>query len=130
MTQTPEFETALQRLETAIKAMIADGIPRETALDAAVMLGLGEKTGVAAGANMRAILQISAPGEDAARSKILHRMYHGFSTMLVARKYPLAQIAAAALAWGHAGAMNTVGPEVTAETLRMLADSDRAEGMN
>jgi len=41
MTQKSDFDTALQRLETAIEAMTADGISRETALDAAAMLADG-----------------------------------------------------------------------------------------
>lgn len=125
-----DFETALHRLETALDAMVADGIPRETALDAAVMLGLGSQEGVETAKSMRAILQISAPGEKPLRSQILTRMFQGFSILLINRDYPLFEVSQAALAWGHAGAINSVGREVTEQALRFLADGDRAEGMN
>lgn len=129
MTQNPEFEAALHRLEAALDAMVVDGIPRETALDAAVMLGLGENQ-VETAKSMRAILQISAPGEKPLRARIIHRMFQGFTGMLIARQYPIFEVAQAALAWGHAGAINSVGREVTEQALRFLADGDRAGGMN
>ena len=79
---------------------------------------------------MREIVQLQAPQTDQERSKTLHRMYQGFSLMLMGRGYPLTQIATASLCWGYGIALDSVGPEVTAETLRMLADSSRAEGVN
>lgn len=130
MTKKTDFEAALKRLETAIDAMVAEGIDRETVLDAAMMAGLGLRSGAVAAHSMRAILQIAAPGQKPERLRILQQMYHGFSCMLIAREYPISEVAIAALAWGHAGAVNSVGPEVTAETLRMIADAPRTEGMN
>jgi hypothetical protein len=115
MSKNSEFETALQRLETALDAMVADGISPETVRDAAVMLGLGKQAGVDTAKSMRAILQISAPSEKPLRSRILFRMYRGFSHMLIGRDYPLA---------------HSMGAPAAAETLRMLADSPRNEGMN
>lgn len=130
MAENTDFETALQRLETTLEALVAEGVSPETVRDAALMLGLGEIAGIETAKPMRAILQISAPGQKPDRSRALHHMYHAFSTMLVARDYPLSEVATAALSWGHAGAVNSVGPAITAETLRMLADSPRTEGMN
>lgn len=130
MKQNSDFDTTLQRLETALDAMVAERINRETALDAAMMAGLGLRSGAVAGRSMRDVLQISAPGGKPERSRILQQMFQGFTGMLIARQYPLYEVALAALTWGHAGAMNSVGREVTEQALRFLADGDRAEGMN
>ena len=129
MSKNSEFETALQRLETALDALVADGIPPETVRDAAMMLGLGEDS-IETGRSVRAILQVSAPGEKPLRARIIHRMFQGFTGMLIARHYPIFEVAQAALAWGHAGSINSVGRGVTEQALRFLADGDRAEGMN